>query len=76
MSLPQDTDFDKLLEDSPLTQREILIAKYAAQLAVRDLETRFYSQIGKGLVTKVFVWIGIAVVAFVGGRWGLPDIPK
>lgn len=68
----EDTDFDKLDEESPLTVREIRIARLAAKLAVQELETTFYKQVGKTVVTKVFVWIGIAFVAFAAGKGWIP----
>jgi hypothetical protein len=51
-----------------LTDRELAVAKHAAKLAVEELETRFYAQVGKTLVTKLLVWIGIAVVAYATGK--------
>jgi hypothetical protein len=60
------------MQETTLTAREMAIAKEAAKLAVpeavAELETRFYSQVGKTVVTKLLVWIGIAVVAFAAGK--------
>lgn len=71
----EDTDFDKLDEESPLTVREIRIARLAAKLAVQELETRFYKQVGKTLVTRILVWIGVLVVGFAAGRGWLQPPP-
>jgi hypothetical protein len=51
-----------------LTDRELAIAKQAAKLAVEELETRFYAQVGKTVVNRVLIWIGIAAVAFAAGK--------
>jgi len=41
-----------------LTEREMLIAKAAAQIAIEDLTAQFYQQVGKSVVTRAFIWIG------------------
>lgn len=41
-----------------LTEREMLIAKAAAQIAIQDLTAQFYQQVGKSVVTRAFIWIG------------------
>lgn len=51
-----------------LTERELLVAKAAAKLAVREMQDEFYRQVGKSVITRVFVWIGIAAVAFAAGK--------
>lgn len=51
-----------------LTERELAVAKEAARLAVKELSDEFYKQVGKTVVTKVLVWIGIAAVAFAAGK--------
>lgn len=51
-----------------LTERERLIAKEAAKLAVSEMQNEFYRQVGKGLVTRVLVWIGIAFVSFAAAK--------
>ena len=56
------------MNEPALTARETAIAKEAAKLAVAELETRFYAQVGKTVVTKVLIWIGIAAVAFAAGK--------
>jgi hypothetical protein len=51
-----------------LTDRETAIAKEAAKLAVAELEMKFYAQVGKTVITRILVWIGIAAVAFAAGK--------
>lgn len=54
--------------DIELTDREIAVAKRAASLAVGELADEFYKQVGKTVITKVLIWIGIAAVAFAAGK--------
>jgi hypothetical protein len=54
--------------ESELTEREMLVAKHAAKLAVREIQDEFYRQVGKGLVTRIFIWVGLAAVAFAAGK--------
>ncbi len=51
-----------------LTERELLVAKAAAKLAVQEMQDEFYRQVGKSVVTRVLVWVGIAAVAFAAGK--------
>lgn len=51
-----------------LTERELLIAKKAARIAVQEIQDEFYKQVGKGLLTRLFVWVGLAAVAFAAGK--------
>lgn len=55
-------------EEMQLTEREMLIAKTAAKMAVKEIQDSFYKEIGKGIVTKLLVWIGLATVAFLAGK--------
>lgn len=56
------------LESTQLTEREMLIAKTAAKMAVKEIQDTFYKEVGKGVVTKLLVWIGLATVAFLAGK--------
>ncbi len=47
-----------------LTERELLIAKRAAQLAVEDMTAQFYQQVGRTMVTKALIWIGAIALGF------------
>ncbi len=54
--------------DDELSERERAIAKEAAKLAIVELSNEFYRQVGKGVVTRVLVWLGIAAVGFAAGK--------
>ena len=47
-----------------LTDREMAIAKVAAKLAVKEVSDEFYRQVGKSVVTRFFIWIGLFMVGF------------
>jgi hypothetical protein len=47
-----------------LTDREMTIAKVAAKLAVKEVSDEFYRQVGKSVVTRLFIWIGLFMVGF------------
>jgi hypothetical protein len=51
-----------------LTDRERLIAKEAAKLALEELSGEFYKKVGKTVVEKALIWIGLLVVGFVMGK--------
>lgn len=56
-----------------LTERELAIAKEAARIAVKEISDEFYKQVGKTLIQKVLIWVGIAAVAFATGKgWVIP----
>lgn len=56
------------MSDIELTDRERLIAKEAAKLALQELSGEFYKQVGKTVVEKVLIWLGMLVVGFVLGK--------
>lgn len=56
------------MADIQLTEREKLIAKEAAKLALEELSGEFYKKVGKTVVEKVLIWIGLLVVGFVFGK--------
>jgi hypothetical protein len=51
-----------------LTDRERLIAKEAAKLALQELSSEFYKKVGKTVVEKVLIWVGMLFVGFVLGK--------
>lgn len=51
-----------------LTEREKLIAKEAAKLALEELSGEFYKKVGKTVVEKLLIWVGMLVVGFVLGK--------
>jgi hypothetical protein len=56
------------MSDIQLTDRERQIAKEAAKLAIEEMSSEFYKKIGKTIVEKAFIWIGLLVVGFVFGK--------
>jgi hypothetical protein len=56
------------MDDIELTDRELQVAKKAARLAVQEMQDEFYRQVGKGIVTRLFIWVGLGAVAFAAGR--------
>jgi hypothetical protein len=51
-----------------LTERERAIAKEAAKLAIEEMSSEFYKKVGKTIVEKVFIFIGLLAVGFVAGK--------
>jgi len=51
-----------------LTERERAIAKEAAKLALEELSSEFYKKVGKTVVKKVFIFVGLLAVGFVAGK--------
>jgi hypothetical protein len=56
------------MADIELTDRERLIAKEAAKLALEELSGEFYKRVGKTIVEKVLIWIGMLGVGYVFGK--------
>lgn len=56
------------MADMELTERERLIAKEAAKLALEELSGEFYKRVGKTIIEKLLIWIGLLVVGFVFGK--------
>ena len=56
------------MSDVELTEREKLIAKEAARLALEELSGEFYKKVGKTVVEKLLIWVGMLVVGFVLGK--------
>jgi hypothetical protein len=56
------------MADIELTDRERLIAKEAAKLALEELSGEFYKKVGKTIVEKILIWIGMLVVGYVFGK--------
>ena len=51
-----------------LTDRERAIAKEAAKLALEELSSEFYKKVGKTVVEKALIWIGLLAAGFVFGK--------
>jgi hypothetical protein len=56
------------MSEITLTDREQAIAKEAAKLALEELSSEFYKKVGKTVVEKALIWIGLLVVGFVMGK--------
>jgi hypothetical protein len=51
-----------------LNEREEAIAKRAAKLAIEEMSGEFYKKVGKTVVEKLLIWVGILAVGFVAGK--------
>ncbi len=56
------------MSDIELTERERMIAKEAAKIAIEEMSSEFYKKIGKTVVEKILIWIGLLVVGFIAGK--------
>ena len=56
------------MADIELTERERAIAKEAARLALEELSSEFYKKVGKTVVEKALIWIGLLAAGFVFGK--------
>ena len=56
------------MSEVTLTAREEEIAKRAAKLAIEEMSNEFYKKVGKTVVEKALIWIGLLVVGFVFGK--------
>jgi hypothetical protein len=54
-----------------LTDRERLIAKEAARIAIEELSDEFYKKVGRTFIEKFLVLVGALVVGFLVGK-GVP----
>jgi hypothetical protein len=56
------------MADIELTDRERLIAKEAAKLALEELSSEFYKKVGRTVVDKALIGLGVLAVGFVMGK--------
>ena len=56
------------MSEITLTYREEAIARKAAKMALEELSGEFYKKVGKTVVEKALIWIGLLVVGFVVGK--------
>ena len=56
------------MSEITLTDREEAIAKKAAKIALEEMSSEFYKKVGKTVVEKALIWIGLLVVGFVFGK--------
>ena len=62
------------MSDIELTERERLIAKEAAKLALEELSSEFYKKVGKTVVDKILIGLGVLAVGFVLGKGWLVKV--
>lgn len=58
------------------TDREVLVAQYAAELAVSKVMDSFYRDVGRTFVSRWLIVIGAAVVAYSAGKGWLTGVLK
>lgn len=51
-----------------LTPREMMIAKEAARIAVKEITDGFYRDVGKNVISKALIWIGMAIAGYAVGK--------
>lgn len=56
------------MSEITLTDREEAIARKAAKMAIEEMSGEFYKKVGKTVVEKVLIWVGMLVVGFVIGK--------
>jgi len=56
------------MSEVTLTAREEEIAKRAAKLAIEEMSNEFYKKVGKTVVEKALIWIGLLAAGFVFGK--------
>ena len=56
------------MADIELTEREQAIAKQAARLAIEEMSSEFYKKVGKTVVEKVLIWVGLLAFGFAFGK--------
>ena len=66
------TSAEEIVAEHKVTEREILIARVSADLAVRQLTDHFYKEVGRTFVSRWLIVIGGMVVAFAVGKGWLP----
>lgn len=63
-----------MMDEIELSERELLIARKAAEIAVKQMQDEFYKRVGRSVVDKLLILIGAAFVAFAVGKgwltWG------
>ena len=60
------------MSEIQLTERERAIAKEAAKLALEELSSEFYKKVGKTVVEKFLIGVGILAVGFFAGKGWIP----
>lgn len=55
-------------DDPQLTAREMLIAKTAAEIAVKTMTDDFYQSVGRTVINRIFIVVGAVFVGFAYGK--------
>lgn len=58
------------MSNDDLTEREMVIAKRAAKLAVEEMQDEFYRMVGKSLANRALTIIGVLAVVAASYIWG------
>lgn len=61
---------DSTPQELELSERELVIAKHAAKLAVREMQDDFYKMVGQGVVNRALTVIGLLAVLAAGWVYG------
>jgi len=56
------------MADIELTERERAIAKEAAKIAIEEMSSEFYKKVGKTVVEKFLIGVGLLAVGFFAGK--------
>ena len=56
------------MAEEELTEREMMIARKAARLAVEEVMNEFYRTVGKSIVQRIFIVIGALAVGWFGAH--------
>jgi hypothetical protein len=59
---------ERHMSDIQLTVKELAIAEKAADIAVKKITDNFYKDVGKTVVSRFFIIIGLVFVAFAAGK--------
>jgi hypothetical protein len=59
-----------------LTEREVHVAKVAAKLAVKEMQDEVYRGIGKNVVQRFLIYVGIIAVSVAFGKGWLSTLLK
>lgn len=65
-----------LSSQNELSERELLIAQKAAEIAMQKMTDEFYKQVGKTFVQKVLIFLGAIIVGWALAKgWVTLDLP-
>ena len=56
------------MSEEDLTEREMMIARKAARLAVEEVMSEFYRSVGKSVVNRFLIVLGAMVVGWLGAH--------